>query len=411
MSAPLIVQKYGGSSVGSIERIKHVASHIAQTAKSGHQVIAVISAMGDQTDELLAMAHSISSTPPRRELDMLLTAGERTATALVSIALNELGCAALSLTGSQCGIITDTVHGNARIRRVLGQRIQDGLNSGKVIVVAGFQGVSQETKEITTLGRGGTDLSAIAIASHFKAHSCQLYKDVDGVLTADPRIVKQAKCQSNIPWDLMMELAWSGANVLHPRGAHLASKYKIPLDIRNSFKLEQKGTIVEGQIITTQSTSSNSSMEEFTVTGIAQKSDMMLLSAQSLATSSQLNKCLGQLGTWLWEQGEAMPVRSVHSVAGRSHFLVLLPKSKHTDAMALIRNELSDPCTDWSSQPCSAITIVGSGFWQSPELSKRLQQWFGMALYSEIKNNSILICTNPLDTNNVVQGVHAELIA
>ena len=247
-NSKLVIQKYGGTSVGSIERIKHVADHIARTVRGGDQVVAVISAMGDQTDELLAMAHAISPRPPRRELDMLLTAGERISMALVSIALNELGQKAVSLTGSQSGIMTDTVHGNARISRIGAFRLQENLVSGHVVIVAGFQGVSADTKEITTLGRGGSDLSAIALAASLGARSCQLYKDVDGVCSADPRVVTEAKVLSAISWDSMTVMAWSGASVLHPRGAHLAAKYNIPVEIRSSFHLDRKGTLVKGRV-------------------------------------------------------------------------------------------------------------------------------------------------------------------
>src|SRR5690606_30593967 len=192
-SVPLIVHKYGGSSVKSIERIEAVADHIADRARAGDQLVVTISAMGAQTDELLQMAIQISASPPRRELDMLLTAGERISMALLSIALQKRGHHAVSLTGSQSGILTDETHGNARIHKILGDRIRQGIADNRVVIVAGFQGVSPKTREVTTLGRGGSDLSAVALAAALDAKEVHLYKDVEGVYSADPRIVPNAR--------------------------------------------------------------------------------------------------------------------------------------------------------------------------------------------------------------------------
>ncbi|HTL12874.1 MAG TPA: aspartate kinase [Bdellovibrionota bacterium] len=233
-----LVQKYGGTSVATPERIRAVAQWIARTHAEGHRLVVVVSAMGQSTDELLKLAHEVSADPPHREVDMLLTTGERISMALLSMALSDLGVPAISLTGSQSGIITDTHHRRARILRITGQRIQSGLDHGQVVIVAGFQGVS-ETKEITTLGRGGSDTTAVALAIALKADACEIYTDVDGVYSADPRSVPEARFLSDVPYDLMCELAQRGAGVLHSRCVYLARKYRMPVRVLNSLGLPE----------------------------------------------------------------------------------------------------------------------------------------------------------------------------
>ncbi|NBU21741.1 aspartate kinase, partial [bacterium] len=205
----LIVQKFGGTSVGSPERIQKVAERIAHAHQAGNQLVVVVSAMGHTTDELIELAHEVSRQPPHREMDMLLSAGERISMALLSMALADCKVPALSLTGSQTGIITDSSHRRARIQRILGDRVRTALGDGKVVIVAGFQGVS-ETREITTLGRGGSDTTAVALAAALQAEKCEIYTDVDGVFSADPRLVEDAKVWNQIPHDLMVELATRG---------------------------------------------------------------------------------------------------------------------------------------------------------------------------------------------------------
>lgn len=400
MNLPLVIQKYGGTSVGSIERIRHVASHIGQTVASGKKVLAVISAMGDQTDDLLAMAHAISSHPPQRELDMLLTAGERIAMALVSIALNDIGTPAVSLTGSQSGIITDTTHGNARISRISGNRILEQLERGTVVIVAGFQGVSHETKEITTLGRGGSDLSAIALAGHLHASSCELYKDVDGVCTADPRIVKSAKKLDQISWDAMTELAWCGASVLHPRGAHLAAKFSIPIEIRSSFHLDRKGTIVAGQNI----------MERFVVTAISHRKNMCILSGAIAGNDFEV---FDLVRSWMWSKGETPQVQmQTENPEGQTKGLSFrwsMPQDLVADAERMI----SERCTllgNFQVRKCGLITIVGSGFWQSPELLPKIHREIKEPLLVEVKNQSITVAVQNETLEQSVQSLHKTLI-
>jgi len=243
----IVVQKYGGSSVADPTAIKRVARRIVQAKKDGHDVVVAVSAMGDTTDELLDKARAVSPLPPARELDMLLTAGERISMALVAMAISDLGFSARSFTGSQAGVITDSVHGKAKIIDVTPGRIQEAIADGHIVIVAGFQGVSQDTKEITTLGRGGTDTTAVALAAALQADVCEIYTDVDGVFTADPRIVPAARKLDSVTYEEMLELAACGAKILHLRCVEYARRYDIPIHVRSSFS-QLQGTIVRGSI-------------------------------------------------------------------------------------------------------------------------------------------------------------------
>ncbi|WP_029137139.1 aspartate kinase [Nakamurella lactea] len=243
----LVVQKYGGSSVASAERIKRVAERIVATRKAGHDVVVVVSAMGDSTDELLDLAQQVAPVPPARELDMLLTSGERISNALVAMAISALGAEARSFTGSQAGVITTAVHGKARIIDVTPGRIRAALDAGAIALVAGFQGVSQDTKDITTLGRGGSDTTAVALAAALEADVCEIYTDVDGVFSADPRIVPNAAKLDTITYEEMLEMAASGAKVLMLRCVEYARRYQVPVHVRSSYSY-RNGTIVTGTI-------------------------------------------------------------------------------------------------------------------------------------------------------------------
>ncbi|WP_020496864.1 aspartate kinase [Sciscionella marina] len=243
----LVVQKYGGSSLESADRIKRVADRIVATKKQGNSVVAVCSAMGDTTDELLDLAQEVNPVPPEREMDMLLTAGERISNALVAMAISAKGAEAWSFTGSQAGVITTSVHGNARIVEVTPGRVTEALDNGYIALVAGFQGVSQDTKNVTTLGRGGSDTTAVAIAAALDADVCEIYSDVDGVYTADPRIVPNARRLETVPYEEMLELAASGSKILHLRSVEYARRYGIPLHVRSSYSTKP-GTIVTGSV-------------------------------------------------------------------------------------------------------------------------------------------------------------------
>jgi aspartate kinase len=241
----LVVQKYGGSSVGDAERIKRVAQRIVDARRAGNDVVVVVSAMGDTTDELLDLAQQVSPLPPPRELDMLLTSGERISMALLAMAIANQGFEARSFTGSQAGVITDSSHGKARIIDVTPGRITDALAGGNICIVAGFQGVSQDTKDITTLGRGGSDTTAVALAAAMNADVCEIYTDVDGVYSADPRIVGTARKLERISYEEMLEMAASGAKVLMLRCVEYARRYGVPIHVRSSFS-DQEGTWVVG---------------------------------------------------------------------------------------------------------------------------------------------------------------------
>jgi aspartate kinase len=243
----LVVQKYGGSSVGTAERIKRVAERIVATRKDGNDVVVVVSAMGDTTDELMDLAQQVSPSPPARELDMLLTSGERISNALVAMAISALGAEARSFTGSQAGVITDSTHGKARIIDVTPGRIRSALDDGNIALVAGFQGVSQDTKDITTLGRGGSDTTAVALAAALDADVCEIYTDVDGVFSADPRIVPDAAKLDTITYEEMLEMAASGAKVLMLRCVEYARRYGVPVHVRSSYS-DRDGTLVQGSM-------------------------------------------------------------------------------------------------------------------------------------------------------------------
>lgn len=254
----LIVQKYGGTSVANAERIKAVAKRVSKTIKHGNKVVVVVSAMAGETDKLINFAYQVSSNPSEREMDLLLSSGERVTSALTAMAIEDLGHKAKALTGRQMGIMTDAVHTKAKIEKITGERAMRWLDEGYVIVVAGFQGIT-ETEDVTTLGRGGSDLSAVAIAQALNADLCEIYTDVDGVYTADPRIVPDAKKLNRISYEEMLELASLGSKVLQTRSVEFAMKYSVPVVVRSSFN-DNNGTLV---------TEEDKDMEKVVVSGIA----------------------------------------------------------------------------------------------------------------------------------------------
>jgi aspartate kinase len=258
----LIVQKYGGSSVADAEGMKRVAARIVATKKAGNQVVVVVSAMGDTTDELIDLANQVSPIPPGRELDMLLTAGERISMALLAMAINNLGFEALSFTGSQAGVITDSTHGKARIIDVTPGRIREAIDSGSIAIVAGFQGISQDTNDITTLGRGGSDTTAVALAAALDADVCEIYTDVDGIFSADPRAIPAARKLNTVTYEEMLELAAAGAKVLHLRCVEYARRYNLPIHVRSSFSPLEGTWVVENH-------PEGGTMEQAIIAGVA----------------------------------------------------------------------------------------------------------------------------------------------
>ena len=255
----LIVQKYGGTSVGNPERIRNVAKRVVRTKEEGHDVVVVVSAMSGETDKLINLANQVSDNPDPREMDMLVSTGERVTIALLAMAIQSLGHKAQSFTGRQAGIISDRVHTKARIERISGERVKQAIKEGKIAVVAGFQGITETSDDVTTLGRGGSDLSAVAVAAALKADLCDIYTDVDGVYTTDPNMVPQARKLDKISYDEMLELASLGAKVLQTRSVEFAKKYNVPVRVLSSFN-DNPGTLV---------TKEDSEMERVVVSGVA----------------------------------------------------------------------------------------------------------------------------------------------
>ncbi len=268
----LIVQKYGGTSVGNPERIKNVAKRVVQTREEGNDVVVVVSAMSGETDKLINLANQVSENPDPREMDMLVSTGERVTIALLAMAIQAMGHKAQSFTGRQAGIICDNVHTKARIEKITGDRLKHALKEGKIAVVAGFQGITEASDDVTTLGRGGSDLSAVAVAAALKADVCDIYTDVDGVYTTDPNMVQQARKLDKISYDEMLELASLGAKVLQTRSVEFAKKYNVPVRVLSSFN-DNPGTLV---------TKEDSDMEKVVVSGVAYDKNQVKVTIQGV---------------------------------------------------------------------------------------------------------------------------------
>ncbi len=402
----LIVQKYGGTSVATIERIQAVAEHIQRTVDKGSQVVVVVSAMGQQTDELLNLALQVSKNPPRRELDMLLTVGERISMSLLSIALHERGLPSLSLTGSQSGILTDDVHGNARIKSVLGDRIKAGLSQKNVIIIAGFQGMSANSKEITTLGRGGSDLTAVALAHVLKAKSCEIYKDVDGVFTADPHVVSDARIVRQLDWQTMSEICWGGASVIHARALSLAQKYQIRLEVRSSFSLDRAGTVIFG----------SKPMESMQVTAIAEKTAMGVAQFEfSAATNPQA--VVTEAMQWLWQNGEVPLLSTMVRLDGTTDRITFIVRYDLTTGLGdhLKKFATTSGFTHKATKcfgDLSCLTIAGSGFWQNPELVTQITETIGAVNIAamDVKNNGVIVCVSQKLAKNIQRQLHDKFM-
>ena len=261
-ASKIIVQKYGGTSVADTERIKKVAERVGKWHDKGYKMVVIVSALGDTTDELIALSQQITTEPSEREMDMLMSTGEQISVALLAMALHKLGYEAISFTGAQVGIITDTSHTKARILKINTDRITDELNNGKIVIVAGFQGVTMR-KDITTLGRGGSNLTAVALAKALEARVCEMYTDVEGVFTADPRVVPNARKLERVTYEEMLELASAGAQVLQSRSVEFAKKFNVPIHVRSSFS-DKEGTIISEEV---------KAMEDIVVSGVTANKD------------------------------------------------------------------------------------------------------------------------------------------
>ena len=356
----LVVQKYGGSSVSDAERIKRVAERIVATRKDGHDVVVVVSAMGDTTDELLDLAEQISPLPPGRELDMLLTAGERISMALLAMAIATLGHEARSFTGSQAGVITDSSHGRARIIDVTPGRIRDALDAGRIAIVAGFQGVSQDSKDITTLGRGGSDTTAVALAAALGADACEIYTDVDGVFTADPRIVPNARRLPTLGYQEMLELAACGARILHLRCVEYARRYQVPVVVRSSFS-QHPGTTITAEAPVEQAIISgvahDTSEAKVTVVGVPDKPGEAAAIFRALAAA---------------EINIDMIVQNTSAAAtSRTDISFTLPKSDGAAALAAleqIREQVGFERSLYDDH-VGKVSLVGAGMRSHPGVS------------------------------------------
>ncbi len=357
----LIVQKYGGSSVADAEGIKRVAARITATKRAGQQVVVVVSAMGDTTDELIELANQVSPMPNPRELDMLLTAGERISMAVLAMAIGNLGFEARSFTGSQAGIITTSAHGRARVIDVTPGRIQEALKDGAIAIVAGFQGISQDTKDITTLGRGGSDTTAVALAAALEADVCEIYTDVDGVFTADPRIVPAAKKLKSVTYDEMLELAASGAKVLHLRCVEYARRYDLPIHVRSSFsnlegtwvvKDQPEGGAMEQAIIA--GIAHDKSEAKITIVGVPDRTGVAARIFQTIADA---------------DINIDMIVQNVSAAAtGLTDISFTLPKSEGSNATSLlqkIQGEVGFQSIQYDDQ-IGKLSLIGAGMRSHP---------------------------------------------
>ena len=365
LHVPIVVQKYGGSSLADAESIKRVARRIAETKKAGNDVVVAVSAMGDTTDELLDLAQEVSPVPPPRELDMLMTAGERISMALVAMAISDLGYSARSFTGSQAGVITDSAHGRAKIIDVTPGRITEALGKGHIVIVAGFQGVSQDTKEITTLGRGGTDTTAVALAAALGAEVCEIYTDVDGVFTADPRIVPSACKIGRISNEEMLELAASGSKVLHLRSVEYARRFSIPIHVRSSFS--QK----EGTIVTDQSGPEGDAVEAPIIAGVAHDRSEAKVTVVGVPDRTGMAAQIFE-AVALAEINLDMIVQNVSATdTGLTDISFTLPKADGTAAVEALRGIQGDvgfSAIQYDDQ-IGKLSLVGAGMRSNPGVS------------------------------------------
>ena len=399
------MQKFGGSSVADAEGMKRVAQRIVATKRAGHDVVVVVSAMGDTTDELIELANQVSPMPSGRELDMLLTAGERISMALLAMAISNLGHEARSFTGSQAGIITDSAHGRARVIDVSPGRIQEALDQGAIAIVAGFQGVSQDTKDITTLGRGGSDTTAVALAAALDVDVCEIYTDVDGVFSADPRIVPAARQLKSVTYEEMLELAASGAKVLHLRCVEYARRFDLPIHVRSSFSNKEgtwvvkdypEGADMEQAILA--GVAHDRSEAKITIVGVPDRPGVAAAIFRSLADAA-INL--------------DMIVQNVSAAAtGRTDISFTLPKTEGQTGVATlkkIQGEVGFESLIYDDQ-IGKLSLVGAGMRSHPGISATL---FGamsdaginieMITTSEIR---ISILCRESDLDRAVQAAH-----
>jgi len=356
----IVVQKFGGTSLADPARIKAVADRVESTRREGHDVVVVVSAMGQTTDQLVSLAAEVSDDPSPREMDMLLSAGERISMALLAINLNSRGIPAVSFTGSQAGILTDSSHGSAKILDIRGTRVSDSLAAGRVVIVAGFQGVDPESKEITTLGRGGSDATAVALAAALGADTVEIYTDVDGVFTADPRIVPDAKKLEEVPFDEMLELSAGGAGVLMSRAVEFGRRFDIPIHVRSSFH-DGDGTWVR-----------ESPMEHAIVSGIAHDRSEAKVTVNRVpdrpGVAASLFGALAEAGV-----NVDMIVQNV-SHDGSTDISFTVPRAKLVDAERIskqVAGEIDAESVDVDAD-IAKVSLIGAGMKSHPGVAARV---------------------------------------
>ena len=365
----LIVQKYGGSSVADAESIKRVAKRIVETRKAGHDVVVAVSAMGDTTDELIDLAHEVTPIPDAREMDMLLTTGERISVALLAMAIKSLGVDARSYTGSQAGMITDARHGAARIVDVTPVRLREALDEGAIAIVAGFQGFNRDSKDITTLGRGGSDTTAVALAAALKADVCEIYTDVDGIFTADPRVVPKAHKIDRVTTEEMLELAAAGAKVLYIRAVEFARRHGVTLHVRSSFNNNEGTWVVDSYDATEGDT-----VEEPIITGVA--GDLSEAKITVVGVPDVPGKA-AEIFTVVASTGANidMIVQNVSvAVTGRTDISFTLPKSEGERVLAALRasqDGVGFQSLQYDDQ-IGKLAVVGAGMRTSAGVSAQL---------------------------------------
>jgi aspartate kinase len=388
---PLLVQKYGGTSVGSPERIQNVAERIVRTRRGGADLVVVVSAMGDATDDLIQLARQVSTRSHPREMDMLLTAGERISMALVSMAVNDRGQEAVSFTGSQSGIVTDASHTRAKILEVKADRIKEELSRGRVVIVAGFQGVSKD-REVTTLGRGGSDTTAVALAAALGANECEIYTDVDGVYTSDPRLVPGARKIPKLSYDEMLELASLGAKVLHNRSVEIARRFNVPVHVRSSFNWNEGSRVVKG-----------SSMEQVIIRGIAHDMDVAKVALVGVpdrpGVASEIFQAVGGHGVnvrMIVQASGADGKNDVTFTVGAHDVNTVLPVLEEVRKKIGARAFLYDP-------DVAMLSVVGEGLATSPGTAGRVFHALAAA-----KVNIDLISTSSITITCVVRQADAE---
>ncbi|QDP95062.1 aspartate kinase [Microlunatus elymi] len=399
-----VVQKFGGSSVADADSIKRVAKRIATTRQAGHEVVVVISAMGDTTDELMDLALEVSPQPAPRELDMLLTSGERMSAALLAMAIGDQGLTARSFTGSQAGVITTGTHGNARIIDITPGRIVSALESGDVVIVAGFQGVSQDTKDITTIGRGGSDTTAVALAASLGADYCEIYTDVDGVFTADPRIAPNARRIPKISYEEMLEMAACGAKILHLRCVEYARREHVPVHVRSSF------TTQEGTWVT--DLEEGTEMEQAIISGIAQDTNEAKITIvgvpDRVGEAARIFEAISSI-----EVNIDMIVQNVSAVStGRTDISFTLPKTDGKaaiDTLNALKESVGFEDLLYDDQ-IGKVSVVGVGMRSHPGVTAKF-----FASLADAEVNIEMISTSEIrisvvvdqdDVNRAVRAAH-----